>query len=272
MSTGPVLLNAFCHIDNPLKADSIRTFLRIVEMGHCPQLHCLNMSGISLKNDVSTTFATMIRSDAFKFLEELYLADCSLSLECIEHICRAIVDMPLQQLHTLSLAHNRLNAACVHVLCSVLQKEQLPSLKELDLGHNKLGDEGVKEFCDNNKDEVMAQVEVLNLCDNGIGNEGAFIIFDNVRHRDWSKLRDLNLERNKFTTVTAVQLRSLLEMDNDLDTIRLTDMTKRRATVPNYRRQANKPSEMQGVDMQSVPTTVLTESVLTPTAYRVCNK
>ena len=38
--------------------------------------------------------------------------------------------------------------------------------------------------------------------------------------------------------MTSVQLRSLLEMENQLETIRLTDMTKRRANVPLYRQEA----------------------------------
>lgn len=50
-----------------------------------------------------------------------------------------------------------------------------------------------------------------------------------------------------------MQLRSLLEMENQLDTIRLTDMTKRRANVPLYRQEAfmrskqetKKPEEMK---------------------------
>ena len=192
-----------------------------------------------MSSDVAATFATMIRSGTFAHLEELYLAECSLNLESIKHLCNAIVDTPLQLLHTLSLAQNRLNPSCICALCCILQKQQLPSLRELDLSSNKVGNDGVKQFADNDKDQVLTQVEVLNLSDNGISNEGAFVIFDSIRHRIWSNIRDLNLEKNKFSAVTAVQLRSLLEMDNDLDTIRLTDMTKRRATTPSYRHPAN---------------------------------
>ena len=192
-----------------------------------------------MSSDVAATFATMIRSGTFAHLEELYLAECSLNLDSIKHLCNAIVDTPLQLLHTLSLAQNRLNPSCICALCCILQKQQLPSLRELDLSSNKVGNDGVKQFADNDKDQVLTQVEVLNLSDNGISNEGAFVIFDSIRHRIWSNIRDLNLEKNKFSAVTAVQLRSLLEMDNDLDTIRLTDMTKRRATTPSYRHPAN---------------------------------
>ena len=45
-----------------------------------------------------------------------------------------------------------------------------------------------------------------------------------------------------------MQLRSLLEMENQLETIRLTDMTKRRANVPLYRQEAvmnPKPEEKE---------------------------
>lgn len=238
--TGRVLRRfVFLLLDNPLKGDSVKTFFRIIEMNHCPQLQCINLSGIAMNSDVSTTFATMIRSGTFAYLEELYLAECSLNLDSIKHLCNAIADTPLQLLHTLSLAQNRLNSSCICALCCILQKQKLPSLRELDLSSNKIGNDGVKQFADNNKDQVLTQVEILNLSDNGISNEGAFVIFDSVRHRIWSNLHDLNLEKNKFSAVTAVQLRSLLEMDNDLDTIRLTDMTKRRAATPSYRHLAN---------------------------------
>lgn len=220
-------------------------------MNHCPQLQCINLSGIAMNSDVSATFATMIRSGTFAHLEELHLAECSLNLDSIKHLCNAIVDMPLQLLHTLSLAQNRLNPACICALCCILQKQQLPSLRELDLSSNKVGNEGVKQFADNDKDQVLTQVEVLNLSDNGISNEGAFVIFDSIRHRIWSNIRDLNLEKNKFSAVTAVQLRSLLEMDNDLDTIRLTDMTKRRAATPSYRHPANDNNNNKEADMSA---------------------
>lgn len=285
-------------LDNPLKGDSIKTFFRVIEMNHCPQLQCINLSGIAISSDVSATFATMIRSGTFAHLEELYLAKCSLNLDSIKHLCNAIADTPLQLLHTLSLAHNRLNSSCICALCCILQKQQLPSLKELDLSSNKIGNDGVKQFANSDKDQVLTQVEVLNLSDNGISNEGAFVIFDSIRHRIWSNIRDLNLEKNMFSAVTAVQLRSLLEMDNDLDTIRLTDMTKRRATTPSYRHtvndhstagrsdghgntndnqevhnvsaQSDKPLEVIPLEMPSTLSDVVAETVSTPVAFHVC--
>lgn len=208
-----------------------------LETGNCPQLRSLNVSGITFKPQSAISMATTIRSNAFKYLEELHMDDCSLSTECVEHICRSISDCPLQLLRHLSLSKNRLNQRSLQVLCNILQKDTLPSLTYLDLSCNKISDEGIQELNNRYKDDVLTQVETLDLSDNCISNEGAFVIFDNIRHHQWRSLHDLNLQRNKFTAVTGVQLRSLLEMDNELDTIHLTDLTKRRANVPLYRRE-----------------------------------
>ena len=215
----------------------MQTLWHTLETGVCPQLHSLNVSGITFKPQSAISMATTIRANAFKYLEELKMDDCALSTECVEHICRAISDSPLQLLHHLSLAKNRLNQRSLQILCNILQKDTLPSLVYLDLSCNKISDEGIQELNNRYKDDVLTQVETLDLSDNCISNEGAFVIFDNIRHHQWKSLHDLNLQRNKFTAVTGVQLRSLLEMDNELDTIHLTDLTKRRANVPLYRRE-----------------------------------
>lgn len=216
----------------------MRMLWHTLESGNCPQLRCLNVSGITFKTPVAVSMATTIRSGAMKGMEELDMDDCSLSTECIEHMCRAISDCPLQVLKRLSLAKNRLSQQSLQILCHIFQKDTLPSLTYLNLSCNKINDEGVQELNNRYRDDVLTQVETLDLSENCIGNEGAFVIFDNIRHRQWKCLHDLNLQRNKFTAVTGVQLRSLLEMDNELDTIHLTDMTKRRSSVPLYRRES----------------------------------
>ena len=87
----------------------MRTLWHTLESGNCPQLRCLNVSGIAFKTSVAVSMATTIRSGAMKEMEELDMDDCSLSTECIEHMCRAISDCPLQVLKRLSLAKNRLS-------------------------------------------------------------------------------------------------------------------------------------------------------------------
>lgn len=82
-----------------------------------------------------------------------------------------------------------------------------------------------------------------------------------------------------------MQLRSLLEMENPLETIRLTDMTKRRANVPLYRQEAVMYPKQEEVEhdvnlLKSLDVyTVISPSVqpmqaeaTTPTAWTVCNK
>ena len=273
----------------------MRTLWHTLESGNCPQLRCLNVSGIAFKTSVAVSMATTIRSGAMKEMEELDMDDCSLSTECIEHMCRAISDCPLQVLKRLSLAKNRLSQQSLQILCHIFQKDTLPSLTYLNLSCNKINDESVQELNNRYRDDVLTQVETLDLSENCIGNEGAFVIFDNIRHRQWKCLHDLNLQRNKFTAVTGVQLRSLLEMDNELDTIHLTDMTKRRSNVPLYRRQSrmdethrrskeNKHSEekldlepflekdKQDVEAAAMPAQeqVKTEAQLSPTACVFC--
>ena len=100
-----------------------------------------------------------------------------------------------------------------------------------------------------------------------------------------------------------MQLRSLLEMENQLDTIRLTDMTKRRANVPLYRQEAfmrskqeTKPEEpkepmeptevqeevdpdvnlLKNLDISGAITPELSathvEDTISPMAWRVCSE
>ena len=56
-----------------------------------------------------------------------------------------------------------------------------------------------------------------------------------------------------------MQLRSLLEMENQLDTIRLTDMTKRRANVPLYRQEAFMRSKQETKKPETKETKVAME-------------
>ena len=150
---------------------------------------------MNLKNPCSMALASVIRADTFKYLEELILSDCSLNVDCVEHISRAIVDTPLQMLKVLCLSHNRLGQQCIQILAHILQRSCLPSLTHLDLSYNKINDASIQELNNRYADDVLSQVEVMNLSDNCIGNEGAFVIFDNIRHRQWCSMRDLNLER-----------------------------------------------------------------------------
>lgn len=182
---------------NSPKTASIQCLCRVLESGCCPQLRCLDLSGLPLKAPCSISFASAIRAGAFKYLEELRLCDCRLNVESLEHIARAVVDAPLQMLKTLCLARNRFKQQSIQVLATVLQRSCLPSLTCLDLSCNRMNDASVQELNNQYEDDVLAQVEVLDLSDNQIGNEGAFMIFDNVRHRQWASLRDLNLERGR---------------------------------------------------------------------------
>ena len=183
--------------DNSPKTASIQFLCRVLENGCCPQLRCLDLSGMTLKAPCSISFASVIRAGAFKYLEELRLRNCCLNVESLEHIARAVVDTPLQMLKTLCLSHNRFKQQSIQVLATVLQRSCLPSLTCLDLSCNRMNDASVQELNNQYDDDVLAQVEVLDLSDNQIGNEGAFVIFDNVRHRQWANLRDLNLERGR---------------------------------------------------------------------------
>ena len=88
-----------------------------------------------------------------------------------------------------------------------------------------------------------------------------------------------------------MQLRSLLEMENQLETIRLTDMTKRRANVPLYRQEAvmnPKPEEKEteeevDPDVNLLKNLDISDAIVpsiqpvqgeatTPIAWTVCNK
>lgn len=222
-------------IGNVVGEENLQHLFYAMEMGKMPHLRYLNLSGISLKNKPSIYLASCIRSNAFKYLEALYLEQCELNIAALEHISCAIVDCPLQMLRKLSVAHNNLNTQALQLLSLVFQKPTLPSLDYLNLSFNHINDDGINELNNRYEDSVLTQVQTLDLSDNHIGNNGAFTIFDNIRHRQWSSLQELNLQKNKYTAVTGVQLRSLLEMDNQLETIHLTDTTKRRLTIPLYR-------------------------------------
>ena len=112
-------------------------------------------------------------------------------------------------------------------LAFIFQRKVMPSLKHVDLSNNRIGNLGLHELNNTECEDVFSQIESLNLRNNSIGNEGAFVVFDCIRHRYWRNLQDLNMERNKFSPVTAVQLVSLLEMENQLQTLRIVEIKKK---------------------------------------------
>lgn len=244
----------------------------MIEHSHCPQLRSLNLSSIPIKGPVVTALASAIRSNAFIVLEELVMDRCSLTKESLQHLVLSIMDCHLQLLQTLSLANNHLDSEAMRILVPVLQFSILPSLKHLNLSENKIGDEGIEVMNDKEEEAILNQVETLDLSDNGIGNEGAFILFDMIRHKQWKELRDLNLDKNKFTSVTAVQLRSLLEMDNQLEVLRLSDMTKRRVgVVPQPPpKEAEYEFSLNDLVAEDIVHEVSEKTCTTPTACCVC--
>ena len=245
----------------------MQSLFQILEQHKCPQLRSFNLSNLAMKHGIEA-FCQAIRSNAFVVLEELYLDHCSLTHETLEHLARALMDQPLQFLHTLSLSHNHLNSQNMAVLVSCLQRSILPSLKTLVLCENKIGDAGIQELTNNYKEGVLSQVQVLDLSGNSIGNEGAFVIFDAIRHKQWSAIQDLNLENNKISSVTAAQLRSLLEMENPLEIVRLSDMTKTRSAQPEMKEM---PISFQLIDFVATEVYHESETVTTPTASPLCS-
>ena len=136
----------------------------------------------------------------------------------------------------------------------------------MNISENKIGNEGIQSLCRKDLEEVCWQVQVLDLSENGIGNDGAFTIFDLIRHKQWKHLTDLNLEGNKITTVTAVQLRSLLEMENQLEILRLSDMTKQR--LPSIKQTNLEDMKLNLNELVQADLTLMMEQecVSTPTA------
>lgn len=241
----------------------------MLELQKCPQLRVLNMTNLTMKGCAIEAFCRVIRSNAFMVLEELYLNHCSFTQESLQHLACAMTDCPLQLLHTLSLEDNHLTAESMMTLSAMFQRSTLPSLRHLNLRKNKIGNKGIQPLNSNDEDGVLSQVEVLNLSENGISNDGAFILFDIIRRNQWSHLVDLNLEDNKITSVTAVQLRSLLEMDNKLEILRMSDMTRRRAAHPAEKDYELHFDQVDFIDFV-VNDHLTSEGVLTPTALFVC--
>lgn len=219
-----------------------------------------------MKGKAIEAITNAIRNGSFRMLQKLIVEQCSFTQDSLQHLTRAILDYPLQLLDTLSFAKNHMNSQCFSEIIPIFQKAILPSLTHLNLNENKIGNEGIQSLCRKDLEEVCWQVQVLDLSENGIGNDGAFTIFDLIRHKQWKHLTDLNLEGNKITTVTAVQLRSLLEMENQLEILRLSDMTKQR--LPSIKQTKYEEMKLNLSELVQADLTVMMEQecVSTPTA------
>ena len=249
-----------------MKEESIQALCNLFEQDHFPQLCSLNLSGIPMKGKAIESIASAIRNGSLRMIQKLIVEQCSFTQDSLQHLTRAILDYPLQLLDSLSLAKNHMNSQCFSELTPIFQKAILPSLTYLNINENKIGNEGIQSLCRKDLEEVCWQVQVLDISENGIGNDGAFTIFDLIRHKQWKHLTDLNLEGNKISTVTAVQLRSLLEMENQLEILRLSDMTKQR--LPSIKQTNYEDTRLNLSELAIADLTTLKEQecVSTPTA------
>ena len=179
-------LSLECGISSP----ELKILCDIFNNGHHTKLRELKLNGNAIGEEgVSVLSDTLV--NGLRGLTSLSMHDCSLTVECMHSLCKALQDGRCQ-LSDLDLGLNKIGDEGARELFENCLENELCKLTKLNLGDCSLTNQCISSLCKALQD-ARCQLTDVNLSCNDIGDKGARELFENGLTNEHCKLTKLSI-------------------------------------------------------------------------------